>query len=447
MRRWLNAATTPASPRDALFEELQTQQFGPKDQFTTRRDAALAGVLRHAVEKVPHYRKWAASLGGLPALPDFPVLTKRLIADLGDQLYSDDRVSRNAYFNSSGGTTGQPTRVMQDPAYYERAGAQTMLAFSWRGVDPFDRVARLWGARRDLGNRGVVGSIKNFLRNRLILDCFRMTDADMRRYLQAIDRFRPQLLVAYANAAYELAVFAIEHRISVNPVPAVHTSAGMLYPHMREKIEEAFGTKVFNHYGAREVGCIASECEAHNGLHVLGDHVFVEIVDDSGRQCGPGGEGRVLVTSLANYSMPIIRYEIGDRAVVSEIDHCRCGRAYPLLQRVTGRVAHTLRTPSGAHVDSAFFVHVIGVLNYHPNVRRFQVVQRALDIIQVRFSVSGQLPTATYEGIRENIRERIGPEVAVQFETVSEEELFAGGKFQLVVSEVAGSAVSSGASQ
>jgi len=86
----------------------------------------------------------------------------------------------------------------------------------------------------------------------------------------------------------------------------------------------------------QEIGHIASECEAAPHYHVAAENALVEIVDDRGRDVGPGERGRVIVTGLYNYVMPFIRYELGGVAVAGAGD-CRCRRTLPVIARVEGR--------------------------------------------------------------------------------------------------------------
>jgi len=103
---------------------------------------------------------------------------------------------------------------------------------------------------------------------------------------------------------------------------------------MREKVEEVFGCPVYNRYGSREVGDIAGECKYHQGLHVLPWGSYVEIVDEAGNLVEPGVEGRILVTCLTNYAMPLIRYDIGDRGALAGEFKCPCGRDGQMFARL-----------------------------------------------------------------------------------------------------------------
>src|SRR5216110_1243617 len=124
----------------------------------------------------------------------------------------------------------------------------------------------------------------------------------MREFIETLNRLRPSLIVAYAQAIYELARFAERESIEVVPQRAAVTSAGTLYPFMRDKIAQVFGCKVFNLYGSREVSDIACELPGFNGLWVAPWGNFVEIVDEAGRPVPPGTEGNIVVTCLTNYA-------------------------------------------------------------------------------------------------------------------------------------------------
>ena len=81
---------------------------------------------------------------------------------------------------------------------------------------------------------------------------------------------------------------------------------------MRQKIENIFGTKLYDFYGSREAACIAAECK-YGLMHVFSFNNYVEILDNNDQPVEEGEEGKVIITNLHNYSMPLIRYEITER--------------------------------------------------------------------------------------------------------------------------------------
>jgi phenylacetate-coenzyme A ligase PaaK-like adenylate-forming protein len=98
--------------------------------------------------------------------------------------------------------------------------------------------------------------------------------------------------------------------------------------------------RIRDNYGSTE-GFIAWQCPACS-YHINAEHVAVEIVDERGIPVGPGQMGRILITTLENRLMPLVRYEIGDYAIASN-DLCSCGRTLPVLGKVIGRGINLFR--------------------------------------------------------------------------------------------------------
>ena len=314
-----------------------------------------------------------------------------------------------------------------------------MLFYEWAGVPQGASHIRLWGAPRDLGRGSAARRrrVANWLFNRTTLNAFDMSEQTMRRYAEIIARRRPACLEGYADALYELAVRVERLGLPMTAPGAIVSSAGTLLPHMREKIGSAFGAEVFDRYGAREVSGVAAECDRHEGLHVFGETTVVEVVDEGGRAVGEGEEGEVLVTNLHNYTMPLIRYRIGDRAVRGA-DRCSCGRPYPLLLRVAGRSESSVHRPGGGIVPSEFFIHVIGVEYNDGSIGKFQVIQEALDRITVVIVPSegaGERALAREDEMRTRLREAVG-DCEIRFVLVDHIDPTPTGKHMYVVNRV-----------
>ena len=293
-------------------------------------------------------------------------------------LHSSDHIKRGSQINYTGGSTGVPSKFLQDFNYKEHSQAYKYLAYSWRGADFFDDIFYIWGAARDM-NTGLLSRVKNFIRNRYYFNCFSLTEKNIRFCIQQLNAKKPTLIVAYADAIYEIAKYANENKLDVEPQQAIHTGAGNLYGFMKDEITKCFRCNVFNHYGARDAGSIASECVAQDGLHLMELHQYIEILDEHNKPVSDGKEGKIVVTTLDNYSMPLIRYEIGDRGIRAPYKQCTCGCVFSKLETVTGRSEDRVITSDGQYIDSIFFIHLIGVeCNKSGYVQKFQVVQNKL---------------------------------------------------------------------
>ena len=201
---------------------------------------------------------------------------------------------------------------------------------------------------------------------------------------------------------------------------------------MRSVIERVFRTKVFNRYGSREVGNVASECECHTGLHVSSPSCIVEVVRPDGSQADPEEVGEIVVTLLTNRAMPLIRYRIGDMGAWAA-EGCPCGRGFPLLRYVQGRVSDSFVSREGARVHGEYFTHL---LYFRPWVERFQFVQETPDLIRIAVVLTpGEgIPEDHRADIEDKIRLVMGAHCRVQWHFPDEIRPSDSGKYRYTIS-------------
>lgn len=375
-----------------VYRDFRRLQHNSVEEFKRRQINLVRDLLLHAASRSPFYAsridpsiQEVIFLDPLKALSLIPVLGKNDLRSHATEILVE--MSRGTFVNRSGGSTGQPVEVYQDRKFQASSLATTLLMYEWAGKRIGDSHALLWGAERDLvkGGLGFKQHLADFIGNRITLNAFRLSPERMRHYARRLNAFAPVCLEGYAESLFEFARFLEREALTVRPPRMIVSSAGTLYPQMRGKIQQIFNAEVFDRYGSREVGNMAAECERHEGLHIFGETTVVEVVDAAGQPVAPGTEGDVLVTCLTNYTMPLIRYRIGDRAVF-KAGLCSCGRPYPLLERIAGRDGASLRSLDGGVVSPEFFIHLIGVMHNDGRVGVFQVVQEALDRVVVRLA-------------------------------------------------------------
>lgn len=420
-----------------LSRYLKEYDRGMNGQTTTH---ALQQLLEHCRRSVPYYARIFDD-AGCEASPDpreclqrLPLLTKELIRANSTQLQSMDLHRRRCYVNTSGGSTGEPVRLIQDADYSDRSAALSLFYNRSLGCDVGERVVRLWGSERDLvqGTKSSKARFFNWLTNTTWLNAFQMSPERMRQFIDALNGLRPRLIVAYVQAAYELARFAEREGIPVAPQRAVMTSAGTLYPFMREKIAQVFGCPVYNLYGSREVSDIACELPGLQGLCVAPWGNFVEIVDDDGRPLPAGVDGNIIVTCLTNYAMPLLRYAIGDRGALMPETPGRTG--IQVLKHISGRSVDLFRTRDQTLVDGEYFTHL---LYYRPWISKFQVVQKSHEHIVFKVvRVNGEPARQEIEEIETGTRLLMGADCRVDFDFVKDLPPHPSGKHRYTISEV-----------
>jgi phenylacetate-CoA ligase len=400
--------------------------------------ALLAATLEHAVTTVPHYRGVVGVReireDPFAALSRFPLLSRDVVRERRREMLSESGDRGGWVENTSGGSTGEPVTLLQDPDHLARTVAAREVYSTWAGGGLGEPELYVWGSEKDLeGNASARNRFGNRLLRRSLLNAFLLTDETIEAILARLRDGPPHLVIAYAQAGYEVARFASRNGIAVPPQRGMIATAGTLYDFMREQLEETFGCAVLNRYGSRETGDMAGECAHRTGLHVLPWTCHVEVLGPDGVPVGPGEEGEIAVTGHTNRAMPLIRYLIGDRARLPERDvACPCGRRTQMLAEVTGRSVDMFLGPDGQMVDGEYFTHL---MYFRPWLRRFQVVQRAPEEVVYRVSCEGEVPTADREEIVAKTKAVLGEGCAVEFEQVEAIEPSPSGKLRYTIRE------------
>ncbi len=373
------------------YRQQKTWQFLPHWGLAEIQESNLRNLLTHACKQVPYYRELfnhhdivKDSEFHLKNFSALPPLTKDIIRSQGDRMHAQDKVGRAIYKNSSGGSTGAPLELIQDKQYKDTSWAHKILYNEMLGKHVGDREIKLWGSERDIlkGKETLSFRAQNALFNRRLLNSFRMSKEDMERYVGEINVHKPISIWAYVDSAYELAKFIKAGSLPTHAPKAIILTAGTVHPEVKEFISGVFKAPVYNQYGSREVGDMAVECPAKDGLHVY-DYLYkFEILDQDLKPCPIGQTGEIYVTVLSNYAMPLIRYRIGDTASWRSFDVCKCGRSLPRINDVHGRVTDHFITTKGELIHGEYFTHLFYFKEW---VKKFQVRQVTKD--HVRCSV------------------------------------------------------------
>ncbi|MCW5567182.1 MAG: phenylacetate--CoA ligase family protein, partial [Dokdonella sp.] len=267
--------------------------------------------------------------------------------------------------------------------------------------------------------------------NRHMLNAFLMSADNLPEYAAAIERSRPEIIVGYVGPLVRLAEWLRAQGRKPHRPHAVLGAAEALHAPQRALLEEVFGAPVYDTYGCREFMLIASECAHREGLHTTADHLHVELANLQARHAG-GESGDVIVTDLHNFGMPLLRYANGDMATPSRRT-CACGRGLPLLERIDGRRLDTLRTPAGHLLPGEYIVYAfLDVLS----VKRYQVVQRESDALDIRLVPGDGFGEATLEQIRRLLENVIGESMKLRFHVVDDIPASASGKYRVAICEL-----------
>ncbi len=422
------------------FEWMQANARLEAQGLEALRRQLLGDLLRHAV-KAPYYRDAMRQIGAQPEellepqyYARFPLLTRTHLREQLEELVVEGVERSSLKYDTTSGSTGKPTPYYHGTEYARLSGVQVVRNQLWTGWRYGEPVVKIWGwvSAFNFNPRDRLHILADdLLRNETRLPAYHMTDEDLRRWPGVLRQRRPSLLIGYVNAM--LALAQSPEDLSSVGLRGVVATAETLFPAQREALERAYGCKVYNRYGCRELSTIAHEC-AYGRLHINEDWVYAEITDSQGRPVPRGQVGQVVLTGYFTFGMPFIRYAVEDAAAFSEDESpCPCGCNFRSLSRLEGKLQDLISLPEGGYVSGEYFA---GVMRHHP-VRHFQVNQPEIDHLDALLVPGEGYCQQDEEEMRRRILEYC-PGVTVTFQQVTEIPLTASGKRRLTVSQVSG---------
>ena len=423
-----------------VMNDLARTQWYDAETLAALQAEKLRRIVHYAHEFVPYYRELFDRLGLVPGdirtpadLRLLPVLDKPVLQRQGERLRSRLYLDRQGVeVSKSSGTTGRPVRIWVDNDCLQIEKAFMWFHRSWAGIGPGDTLAAFLGfpvvpVRKTTPPFWVHDRPEN----RVMYSVHHLGRRNLPRYADSLASLRPRLVYGYPTAIALVAQYLnAEGRRDIRP-DAVITSSETVLPHQRQQIEEAFGCRVMDWYGAAEMIANIVQCE-RGSYHVKQEYGVVEVLDDAGNPVGPGEEGTLVGTGLNNLAMPLIRYGVGD-SVVPAAGTCPCGRQGPLVERVVGRVEDAVVTP-----DGRWLTRLDHVFKGVRGVEEAQLVQEAVHELKVRVVRTPAYTSRDEKEITANLRSRLGGGTRLVFDYVDAIPRTAGGKFRFVVSRVPG---------
>lgn len=439
LRSALAGIAWPAIPDDhgaqslALQFQLEQSQWLATEQLRALQLRQFARIFRHALTTVPYYRDLLAPWGdaGVASWQQYrelPVTARQAAQQAAAAIHSTCVPPAHGaqVRTQSSGSTGRPLVTL--------GTAWTQLM--WRTLLLRDH---LWH-QRDL--RGKLVAIRSKSEQRRIPNWGLATAAfvtgegvvrglsvDIDEQLQWLVQENPDYVLAHASNIQALAARSIELGIVLPRLKEARSYGEMLRPETRGLVRRAWGVKLSDSYSSEELGYIALQCPAGENYHVQAESLIVEVLDESGSPCAPGAIGQVVVTTLHNFAMPLIRYASGDFAEVA--GPCVCGRGLPALRRIVGRQRNMLVRPDGVRHWPSFPTEVWGGI---APVLQIQLVQDAPDHVEVRVVMPRDFVGDEAARLTAALQECLAYPFRISFRRVDVIAPGAGGKYEDFVS-------------
>ena len=395
--------------------------------------------MEHIYKNSPFYNRIFKDIGATPididsfeSLRKFPILTKEKIRQHMNDILAENYLPGDRMKSSTGGSTGMPLVFWRDFRCRDMKQAMHLNFKRWYGYRPGDKQLFFWGAAQDYDQSpGLRARLAGSLAKRSwFIDIDDLEDAHLENTVRMIKKIKPDLVLAYPNVIYAFAQRLAKRGLKLQ-FETIVCSAEQMFDHQRDFLREVFGAEVFEKYGSREIGTIASECRSHEGLHYFAPGIIVESVDSKGNPAGKSF-GRLLVTDLWNYAMPLVRYQVGD-LVKLEHTPCSCGCELPRIAGIAGRIVDVIVKPNGEMIAGQALVRVIRESEIEGQA---QIIQREPDYFVINYVSDMELPENKVRFIRSSFNEIMGLKTRVEFARCDDLERDKSGKFRYIQSEV-----------
>jgi phenylacetate-CoA ligase len=386
----------------------------------------VSEILNYAVTNVPYYKN--LNLPSNAVLKDFPILTKNILRAETENLISDKFKIANLEKNHSSGSSGIQsfTYMTFDHKFYLRA-LQTHW-WCWGGYTPGAYLLQTGMSLK----RGFIKKVKDVFFRVFYMDAFNLKEANIIKTLRNIKNKNPKHLAGYPSALNEIALMAIKEQ-KTYPFKSLVSYGDKLFGHYEKNFNKAFqNPTIVNTYGCAEGVLMACKVD-HPYYNIMAPHVFLEIVDDAGKPVKDGERGHILVTSLTNFAMPLIRYKLGDLGIMLPKNEYPENRRfnYPLLKEVTGRETDVIKTPNG----NVLIVHSFtGIIEFYEEIKQFKVIQTSKNELLIEYCTEKEekLSLKTLQEIEEKLLNLVDNSMEIHFSEVEKIASSPSGKPQII---------------
>ncbi|MEE8187772.1 MAG: hypothetical protein V3T80_01075 [Kiloniellales bacterium] len=428
-----------------MLQQLEESQWWTPDMLRAHQYGQLTILLRHAMASVPYYAERLRAAGvpaREPLTPEIwqgiPLLRREDIQEAGTALHSKavPKGHQPLNRNSTSGSTGKPVEIIWSRIAQLFWDVFTLRDHRWHRRDLHRKLAviRSFPDGKALYPKGarsrtwapIAGSI--YATGPSVGLAITTSTEHQAEWLR---RQRPEYLLTFPSALGDLVLHCRDNNISFPGLREVRTISEAIDSELRLACREILGVPLTDIYSTQESGYLALQCPDHEHYHVQGEGVFLEVLDEEERACGPGETGRIVITPLHNFAMPLIRYDIGDYAELG--GPCPCGRGLPVLKGILGRVRNMVTLPNGERYWPSLYG---GLFRKIAPIRQYQVVQKSLNHLDVGLVMDRELTDQEKDELRDLIHTRIRYPFDLTFSYHDEIPRGPGGKYEDFKSEV-----------
>jgi phenylacetate-CoA ligase len=413
--------------------DLREHEKWSRDDVAAFQLKALQKTITQAWATVPYYKDEPfRSIRTFDDLRRIPVLDRETVRRNHHDFLSTSVPAHRRIRAGTTGTTGGNLKVAYTEELARANWAILLRQWAWAGVLPLCPRVTLFGAKIVPSDRTKPPYwTSNLPERQALMSIFHLSPNTAPEYLAFLRTRQGSVLEGFPSVLSILADFVLERGATI-PMRVAFTSGEPLYPWIREKIETAFETKVFDSYGMTEYCGAIQQC-AHGRMHLVPEFGFLEIIDEHNQPVRDGEEGYFVWTGFLNPAMLLVRYRIGDRGRWQADEPCPCGVSFPLVIPTITRESEILQCVDGRLFSPRALNQL---LKEATSLRSCQFVHDRPERVIVRaVSSNGNGPEEMMR-IRTKLQQLLGPSMRVTAEIASQPVLLPGGKIPLIVNQL-----------
>jgi len=394
---------------------------------------------RHAIAQVPYYRNWAKKNGfgsedirSLESLNLFPIIDKTVVKTSPERFIADNYKGQYGLIKlATSGTTGTPLLITCDKNSRTHHYAFLSRLRRQYGLDSTSKRATLFGRIIMLPEQNVPPFWRYDIAQRnLLMSSYHLSKANIPHYYRKLLSYKPEEIFSYPSSIMPIANYILENGLRKIPLKLLITTAEPLPDYQREILRSAFDAPIVNQYGCTEMAFFADETE--NGeMRLHPEHGIAEVEVTSGEVVSEG-VGEFIATGLINYTMPLIRYRIGDTISIRSIDVNKSGRnAYPRIMDMVGRTDDLIYRKDGTPVG-----RLDPVFKQNFSIKNAQIIQHENFALEILVETGNGFDSRQKLQLISAMKQRVGEELEVKITTTHVIEKSLNGKFRAVKSYV-----------
>lgn len=411
------------------LHKLRKNQWRSPAELQRLQGKKLKAILHHAYYKVDYYRRLFNQAAIKPEdikttqdLFKIPITTRKELQVLPKKEIIAKRIDLSRCINlRTSGSTGMPLDIfLSDREIMTRWAFYRRLYFE-NGGKLCDRILRITTPQNFRNTQWF--QYLGILQEKNI-SIFEETE----NQLKAILEFRPDIIVSFASNLKNLVIEIKKIKIEGINLRIIFCTAELLTGQDRKFISSVLQAELFDYYSCNECGIIAWECRERSGYHINSDNVIVEFTKEDGTYAKAGEQGEIVITSLNSYTMPFIRYRLGDIGIPSD-EKCPCGRGLPLMKIITGRINDYIILPNGKKISYYMLRTLIEEI---PEVKKYKIIQEKKDKIRIDILYDKTISLDVINKIKSRYKDNLGEDIDIEIRVVEEITNNKTGKFQFV---------------